>query len=152
MTVLVSDIETNGYTPNTIWVCTIVDFHTDECKSYYGDAVAEGLVRLAEADYVVGHNFRQYDAKVIHDLTEGLVTIQPERIIDTLELSRSLFPDRPKHSLSFWGEVLGYPKLIFNEFQTFSPRMVEYCERDTKLNKLLFDFFLQYMREAGTTA
>jgi len=119
----------------------IIDLVTDEYTAYIGDdEVPEGLMRLAEAELVVGHNFRGYDAPVIKRLSGGLIDLT--QVEDTLDLSRRLFPSRPSHSLEAWGLEFGYPKLHFKDFSKFSPEMVPYCERDVRLNKRLYEYLL----------
>jgi DNA polymerase-1 len=138
---LLGDIETNGLKPDRIWMVGIIDLVTDEYTAYIGDdEVPVGLMRLAEAELVVGHNFKGYDAPVIKRLSDGLIDLT--RVEDTLDLSRRLFPNRSSHSLEAWGLEFGYPKLHFKDFSKFSPEMVPYCERDVRLNKRLYEFLL----------
>ena len=144
MSILIADLETNGFTPDTIWVVGILDYDTDEFRSYTGEDVAEGLMRIAEADLVIGHNFGVYDAAVIDKLTDGLIIIDVDRIVDTLAMGRRLLPEMKKQSLEEWGDILGLPKIVFNEgFDRFHPKMVPYCERDCRLNKRVFDFLIE---------
>lgn len=142
MSILVGDIETNGFKPSIIWVVGIIDYNTRKFKSYTGDAVAEGLLRLAEAECVIGHNFKDYDAKQIERLTDGLVTIDNEKIVDTLELSRKVEPTLSNHKLETWGEILGRPKIDFKRFDKFDPLMVPYCRRDCEINLDLFNYLM----------
>lgn len=148
-TVLVADIETNGLKPDVIWCLGIIDNKTKEYTAYHGDDVPLGLMRLAEADVVVGHYFKKYDAKVIKKLTEGLVVIEEDKIDDTVELSRILFPDLPDHKLKTWGDIFGYPKLDHDEWHRFSPEMLVYLERDVRLNDKLYDFFIEQIEAQG---
>jgi DNA polymerase III epsilon subunit-like protein len=141
-TVLVCDIETDGFKPTVIWCVGIIDLETDEYTAYYGDDIPEGLLRLADADRVVGHYFKGYDAPVIEKLTEGLVKLDPNKIDDTCEISRALFPEMPDHKLETWGEVLGLPKGKFKDFSKFSNEMLVYLERDVRLNALVYRTFL----------
>jgi hypothetical protein len=147
MTILVGDIETNGFEPSIIWVVGVMDAETNEYTSYVGtDQVCEGLARLADADIVIGHNFKGYDAKYITKLTDGLIEFDQSRIVDTCELSRILFPHLVNHKLETWGEILGFPKIKYTEgFTRFHPKMVPYCEQDVRLNKALYDFLLREM-------
>lgn len=150
MSILVADLETNGFKPNKIWVVGVLDVETDEYTAYTGDDVAVGLMRLVEADLVIGHNFREYDAKVISKLTERVIEIPNEKIIDTLELGRMLFPDMPNHRLATWGEMLGLPKIEYTGgFDEFHEDMLPYCKRDVVLNKLLYEFLLSQLEETA---
>ena len=150
MSILVGDLETNGFKPDRIWVVGVLDVETDEYTSYVGDDVAVGLMRLAEADLVIGHNFKEYDAKVISKLTESVIEIPNEKIIDTLELGRMLFPQMPNHKLATWGEMLGLAKIEYEGgFDEFNEDMLPYCERDCRVNKLLYEFLLTQLEEAA---
>lgn len=142
--VIIGDIETNAiHQPSKIHMVGIVDFYTDEYTSYHGETLEDGLIRLAEAELVIGHNFRLYDAANIARMTGGLVTIEPTRIIDTLDLSRALVPELPDHKLRTWGQALGFPKLDHDDFERYTPLMDEYCQRDCRLNKRIFEFMLE---------
>jgi DNA polymerase III alpha subunit (gram-positive type) len=149
MSILVGDLETNGLKPNRIWVVGIKDVETGEYTSYVGDEeVPIGLMRLAEADVVIGHNFKGYDAKVIEKLTDGLIKIDENKIVDTVELSRKLFPEMPNHKLETWGEIFEFPKIKYDKgFEKFHPEMVPYCAVDVELNAKLYDFFMKYIDE-----
>lgn len=145
MSILVADLETNGLDPSLIWVVGVLDYDTDEFRAYTGEDVAEGLMRLAEADLVVGHNFLTYDAPVIEKLTDGLIVLDRERIVDTLQLGRKLLPEMKCQKLEEWGNILGLPKIVFTEgFHRFHPNMIPYCERDCRLDKNVFDFLMSY--------
>jgi hypothetical protein len=144
MTILIADLETDGLKPSIIWVVGILDYETDEFRAYVGDEVAEGLMRIAEADLVIGHNFTDYDARVIKKLTDSIITIDRDRIVDTLALGRKLLPHMKCQKLEEWGDILGLPKIIYTEgFSRYNPKMVPYCERDCRLNKRVFDFLIE---------
>jgi DNA polymerase III alpha subunit (gram-positive type) len=149
MAILVGDLETNGLRPNRIWVVGIKDVETGEYTSYVGDEeVPIGLMRLAEADIVIGHNFKGYDAKVIENLTDGLIKIDNSKIVDTVELSRKLFPELENHKLETWGDVFEFPKIKYDKgFEQFHPDMVPYCERDVELNAVLYQFMMDHIEQ-----
>lgn len=141
MDIQICDLETDGLNAKEIFVVGIIDYKTDEYIGYTGDDIPEGLLRLSKADYIIGHNYRGFDAKVIKKLTEGLVTIPPVKIIDTLDYSRALFPKMPSHKLKDWGLLFDYPKIEFNDFSKFTPEMNTYCEQDCRITKRMIDFF-----------
>ena len=65
-------------------------------------------------------------------------------LIDTLVLSRLFNPIREgNHGLESWGYRVGLPKIDFTDYGTFSPEMVEYCERDVLVNKKVYDVLNQ---------
>lgn len=140
--ILIGDIETDSLTPTVIHMVGVLDYNSNQFTSYVGEDVAEGLVRLAEADLCIGHNFIGYDAKHIERLTEGLVLFERPKIVDTLDLSKRLMPTLPNHKLATWGDFFGYPKLPAPIFDRFTPAMIPYCERDCRLNKRVFDYLM----------
>ena len=105
--------------------------------------MAEGLQRLVDADVVIGHNFRSYDAYHIERLLDGLLKFDQAKIVDTLELCRKVVPELKTPGLETWGEIFGYPKIHFKAFEKYDPAMVPYCERDCRINKLVFDFLME---------
>lgn len=142
MSILIADIETDGFNPSVIWVLGVLDWETDEYTSYTGDDIPEGLMRLVEADLVVGHNFVGFDAVQIEKLTGGLVKIETDNIYDTLLEARKLIKMK-NHKLSEWGEIFGFPKGDHKDFSRLSPEMLVYCERDVRLTRKVFDFLLE---------
>ena len=83
---------------------------------------------------VVGHNLIGYDLPVLKRLWG--VSVAPERIVDTLVLSRLYDPSRAGgHSLKVWGELLGFPKGDHDDWSCLSTAMIEYCERDTEVTE-----------------
>lgn len=139
--ILVADIETNGLRPDTIYMVGVLNLETEEYTAYIGDEVPLGLMRLAEAECVIGHNFIGYDAPVIENLTDGLIKIDKEKIIDTCDLSRRLFPLLPSHKLKVWGEIFGDEKIEYDKgFHRYHPDMVPYLEQDVRLTTRLFRF------------
>lgn len=146
MDIIVADLETNGFKPNVIHVVGVLDLATDEFIAYTGDDVPEGLLRIQRADRIIGHHFRGYDKVQIERLTEGLILLPDEKIDDTLEIARALFPEMENHKLKTWGEILGSHKIEYEGgFDEFDPRMVPYCEQDCRLNKILYEFLLSQL-------
>ncbi len=124
---------------------SMTDLMTGETCSYIGDDVADGIMVMLEADMLVGHNIRYYDIPQIEKLSGGLVQFDPRKIVDTLEMSRKLLPSQRKHSLEFWGNILGLPKLKSPLFEKHTPEMTVYCERDVAVNVLVFHHLLELL-------
>ena len=133
------DLEADGLDPDTIW-CVVTrengvsQVHTDRntlCKAL------EGSVS------VCGHNLIGYDLPVLKRLW-GL-SVAPERVVDTLVLSRLFDPSRlGGHSLRAWGETLGFPKGDHDDWSRLSQEMIDYCIQDVAVteavhNKLVTD-------------
>lgn len=133
------DLECDGFKPKQIWCICMVDLITREKASFVGaEAIAEAIFRLQDAKMLVGHNIKTFDVRVIEKITEGAVTIDRNRVIDTLHMSKALVK-MDNHKLEGWGELLGVPKLDTPfSFYRYDPRMVPYCERDVELNLEVF--------------
>ena len=124
------DLEANGLTPDTIW-CVVTrengvsQVHTDR----------ETLCEALEGSMsVCGHNLIGYDLPVLERLW-GL-SVAPERIVDTLVLSRLFDPSRQGgHSLRSWGETLGFPKGDHDDWSRLSQEMIDYCIQDVAVTE-----------------
>ena len=124
------DLEANGLTPDTIW-CVVTrengetEVHLD--KRSLRKAL-DGSVS------VCGHNLIGYDLPVLERLWG--ISVAPERIVDTLVLSRLYDPSRQGgHSLRSWGESLGFPKGDHSDWSRLSQEMIEYCIRDVEVTE-----------------
>ena len=114
------DLEANGLTPDTIWCAVtrengVSQVHTNRttlCEA------------LAGSVSVCGHNLIGYDLPVLKRLW-GL-SVAPERVVDTLVLSRLYDPSRAGgHSLKAWGEMLGFPKGDHDDWSCLSTAMID---------------------------
>ncbi len=149
LSILIGDIETDAiHMPRNLWMVGVLDYFTDEFTAYHGDDVVDGLLRLSEADLVIGHNFKGYDIKNIERMTDQLVMFDRSRVVDTLDLSRK-HAKLKDHKLKTWGEMFSFPKGDFTDFSRFSPEMIPYCERDCRLTKLIFDLLNEMAVEKG---
>jgi len=136
------DLEANGLTPDTIW-CVVTrengetEVHLDQrslCKAL------EGSVS------VCGHNLIGYDLPVLKRLWG--VSVAPERIVDTLVLSRLFDPSRQGgHSLRSWGETLGFPKGDHNDWSRLSQEMIDYCIQDVAVTEAVHKRLTRDMAE-----
>jgi hypothetical protein len=145
--ILVADIEANGFVPSRIWMVGILNWETDEFETYAGDDVPDGLLRMADADLLIGHHILGYDIPQIERLTDGMISFNRGRVVDTLLKSRRLMR-MAGHSLKAWGAILGLPKMESPNFDVFSPEMIPYCERDVRLNGKVFDHLLALDEQA----
>jgi len=135
------DIETNGFLPDVdkIWCMVTINADTGETKSfsdYDSDlpSLKEGLDYICTADIIFGHNIIGYDLPVIQHI-KGWTLPDNVKVIDTWILSQLVQYKRDhKHGLEGWGSNLGFPKLEFSEFDSYSKDMLKYCIRDVELN------------------
>ena len=137
---IVVDLECNGLSPSIIHMVGILDIDSGVFENYHEDGVTDGLMKIIEADLIVGQNILGYDIPVIEILTDGLVKIDRKKVIDTLPMARRLFPKLKSHSLKSWGELIGIPKLTAPSFDTYTPEMAVYCEGDCRTTLALFEF------------
>ena len=124
------DLEANGLTPDTIWCVVTRENGKTEVHLDPGSLrkALEGSVS------VCGHNLIGYDLPVLERLW-GL-SVAPERIVDTLVLSRLYDPSRQGgHSLRSWGESLGFPKGDHSDWSRLSQEMIDYCIRDVEVTE-----------------
>ena len=92
---------------------------------------------MNDADRIVMHNGINFDHRA---LDKCGYQIDVTKIYDTLLASRLDDPQRDGgHSLRAWGGRLGFPKGEVESFDTFTPEMQEYCERDVSLTSKLYD-------------
>jgi len=115
----------------------------------------------------IGHNTINYDHLVVK-LAQGIdYSIEPDTIggkpvviHDTMVMSKTLNPDRPSHSLEYFGEILGEPKMDWREeaiklglinryspkgaeFKVYHPRMLDYCIQDGLVNKKMYFYLIK---------
>jgi len=141
------DIETDGLNPTKIWMA--VTRHDGGVLVHYTpDTLQEAL---QGSEKVIGHNLIGYDLPVLKSLWG--VSVAPDRVMDTLVLSRLANPQRDKgHSLRSWGERLGFPKGDYNDWSQCSQEMEDYCVQDTAVTERvyleLFDELAEFSQES----
>ena len=92
------DLEANGLTPDTIW-CVVTKENGVTLVHGDPDSLSEAL---EGSQSVVGHNLIGYDMPVLERLWG--ITVAPERVLDTLVLSRLYEPSSQVDTLSETGE------------------------------------------------
>ena len=120
---------------------------------------------------IIGHFILGYDNFVMRNLLGIETTVGPDtwdgvevEFVDTCYLSMFLNPDRPGHSIEYFGDVFGLPKIDWRgnaislglieanspkgaEFMQYHPDMDVYCERDTEVNRLTYQYLLKEWKE-----
>ena len=172
---LVFDCETNGLLHELDRVHSLVlrDVTTGEvhsCADQPGyKPIMYGLELMKQADQLVGHNTIAFDFRALAKVYPGLKLKRGCDIVDTLILSRVLWPElepldsqkfgyiepkyKGRHSLAAWGERLGTAKIKFQEdakkdpgvtniWENWTPAMQKYCEGDTLVSLGLYKYFL----------
>jgi len=134
---LVFDIETDDVKATKVWCICTLDIDTGEEKTFTYENLDEGVEHLEGADKLIGHNIIGFDVPVLEKLTGA--KLSGKNLVDTLVLSRLFNPVREGgHGLESWGYALGVPKIEFDEYQTFSQDMLDYCVQDVRLNFRVF--------------
>ena len=153
------DIETDGLYDEVTkcWLICIKDETTGKEYSYYDDdigtgstragTISEGLDQLSGAEQIIGHNIIGYDIPVLKKLY-GWGPTGSTKVTDTLVLSRLFLPDRDGgHSLRAWGERLGFPKGLYDDWTGgLSEDMVTYCQQDVRVTEKLYGALKQEIK------
>lgn len=145
------DIETNGL------LDTVSAFH---CGVVKADDISIGYTGIDDFtdvldsyDVIIGHNAIRYDIPALKRLKPGWTP--KARVIDTLVLSRLMYPDRSQHpaggnSIENWGKYFGKPKKDHTDFSVFSFDMLDYCKQDVDILEMIFHHVSnQLTTEAG---
>lgn len=136
------DLEADGLNPTTIW-CVVTRYNGVNTVHTRPDTLREALCGSLS---VVGHNLIGYDLPVLERLW-GL-SVAPERVIDTLVLSRLFDPSKSGgHSLRNWGEELGFPKGDHDDWTCLSSEMIDYCMRDVEVTEAVHKKLVTDMSE-----
>jgi len=133
---LIFDIEADGLTPTKLW-CIVAKELDGTTHTFNPDQLEQGKEFLQTADVLIGHNIIGYDIPVLERLINFKYT---GGIEDTLVMSRLFNPVRENgHSLKIWGYRVGFHKQEQPEdFDSYTPEMLEYCTRDVELNEVVY--------------
>ena len=126
--IVVGDLEANGLldTVTKIWCGSFADVETGEVVTLQGK---EDITEyLDTCDTLIMHNGICYDIPLLEKIYNYEFKGQ---LIDTLIMSRVLWPDRPwGHSVDKWGKHLGMQKVENDEWLVFTPTILERCRVD----------------------
>lgn len=92
---------------------------------------------------LVGHGIINFDLPLLKKLHGYSYSIDPATLVDTHILSRLYNPDRPEHSLAYFGDLLKYPKGDHSDWSQFSQEMLDYCIRDVDLTEAVYSYLLK---------
>jgi len=96
---------------------------------------------LKQFAVIVGHNIFGYDFPVMRRL-HGMA--RPKCIVDTLVISKLMYPDINNHplgdnSLESWGKHLKFPKMEYTQgWESYNDNMGTYCKQDTRLGEAIY--------------
>lgn len=138
----------------------VVEFVQEDIYTKFKDWV------IANVNEVVSHNGINFDMLVCKVALGMPYTIGPDTwcgkpvvIHDTYVLSKVLNPDRRGHSIEYFGELLGFPKIDWRakavelgliawnapkgaEFEAYHPEMLTYCKQDTLVGVKAFKYLM----------
>ena len=158
---LIFDLETNGLLPEVSKVHTLCIYDTATLKftRFDKEKVPAGLIELADADTIIGHNILDYDIPVIQKLYPTLHITKP-RALDTMVWGRLAWPDIKStdfglvkkgvlpgkligsHSLKAYGYRLMELKGDYAEttdWSKWTPELSDYCEQDVRVTARLYE-------------
>ena len=167
MKTLFFDIETNAIEDwsnlsdlKTVHCLSIYDPTTPKMITYHGAGIKNGLMELAKAERIVGHNVIGFDLPAL----SKMYSFHPPlvKVLDTMVMAKCIVPDVRNddflrnnfdkslvgsHSLKAWGLRLNkLTKLTYGEedgaFDSYNEEMRKYCERDTIVTQILFDYLM----------
>ena len=123
----------------TIHVIVVKDATSGVTTAFYD--VQAAVDYLDTFDRVIGHNCIMFDIPAINRFVKWTPKAMP---IDTMLISRLLWPDRNTHpaggsSLKAWGKKLALPKGEFSDFSQLTKDMVTYCKQDVDITHRIFD-------------
>ena len=130
------DLEANGlyWEANKIHCICTHNMETGATQSFHGAGIMNGINELMEAEELIGHSIVNYDLALIAKLYPSLPKYKGI-VFDTLIFSQLLKPERyGGHSLGRFGELLHYPKVEHENWETYSPEMLHRCKTDVELN------------------
>jgi DNA polymerase I-like protein with 3'-5' exonuclease and polymerase domains len=149
---LVFDIEANALSEvnigknvstevSRIWCLVAQDMDTGEVFEYLEEDIEEGVKLLRNATQLIGHNITMYDIPVLERFYGPIDTM----LIDTLIISKLMYPDRRSHpfggnSLKNWGYHLGELKDDYmGGFDVFTDEMLSYCKQDVRVSTAIWN-------------
>ena len=133
---IIFDIEADGLNPTVVW-CIVAKELDGDVHTFDNTQIEEGIKFLQTADVLIGHNIIGYDLPALKRLHNAQFRAELE---DTLVMSRLYNPIRENgHSLKTWGYRVNCPKQEQPEdFDSYTPEMLEYCIQDVKLNEKVY--------------
>lgn len=179
MKTFICDIEANGLydTVSQVHCIVIKEKGTKNVRTYYDNnrialpnlprtgTILEGIAALEKADCVVGHNFIDYDIRVIKKLYPDF-KFDIKKIRDTLIRSYLSNPHRERHpncpptkptvdgrkpigahSLENFGYVVGRGKVEHEDWITFTSEMLHRCVEDVQITDLVDDYLAEEMSD-----
>jgi DNA polymerase I-like protein with 3'-5' exonuclease and polymerase domains len=132
----VIDIETDNLLDNITKIHCLYWYNTASKEHGSITEYSEIIKFLNTASTLIGHNCVQYDVPAL----EKVLSIKVKcRLIDTLGLSWTLFPQENKHSLEHWGENFNIQKVQIDNWDNLDvSSYILRCKTDVQINTVLW--------------
>jgi DNA polymerase-1 len=156
---VVGDLEADGFleVATTVWCGAFRDIDTEEVFQFRPEQIKDLLKFLDSTSVLIMHNGIGYDLPLLEKLYGYTYK---GKVIDTLIMSRLLFPNRitpancldrsvRPHSIASWGYTLGRGKPDHSDWSKFSEDMLFRCTEDTEIGAMLFDYLDKEMQKGG---
>jgi len=148
--IIVCDIETNRIeNPDKLWVVVCTDVATGHTSVFIRPDLNPTPLTTYFRDVkkVIGHYFLRFDLPQSRRLVPGF-KFDDRDVYDTLVFSKMLSFSIPGgHSLEAWGERLGHPKVVVEDYdnEELLPLYVTRCKEDVGINLKVYKKFLKYL-------
>lgn len=139
---LILDSKGNPHKEVTRVLCAATKIPNQEPVLWLEHQMPELVNYLKQFDVIIGHNILGYDFPVMRRLYNMTM---PKRIVDTLIISKLMYPDINNHpfkdnSLKSWGIHLNFPKSEYTlGWTSYNLEMGKYCQQDTRLGEAIFN-------------
>lgn len=165
MKTYVFDIETNNFLDKMDKIhCIVIEhFETQERFKFEPSQIREALIKLKEADRIVGHNIIAFDLPAIKKMfpkwthkAEIFDTLLGAKIVWTDIMATDFILNKQgrlnsnligKYSLESFGMRLGLLKGDYGKkddaFEIYDPEMLEYCDLDVQVTSKLYAKLLE---------
>lgn len=146
----VIDIETDGLHPSRVWCIVVKNYGDKNVKQWTVDDIGlfNNFVRSVPDAIWVGHNALSFDIPQLNRLLGTSIPLSS--VIDTLVLSYLYYPAiEGGHSLDAYGTRFGLNKLSHDEWDKYSPEMLERCRRDVDITERVYTNLVKKLKEIG---
>ena len=143
---LVIDSESDGfkYEATRVWCICAVDLVSGARFRWGPEHIPAALEVLKASDEIIGHNILGHDLPLFNRLYPDWGGAR--KVTDTFVLSSLLRPDRAGgHSLANFGEMMGRPKPVHEDWSQFSEAMMHRCSEDVEINLWTYNKLMEEM-------
>lgn len=141
----VADIEADGLleTVTKAHCGVFIDVKTEEVFEFTPDNLSDMFKFMDSCSALIFHHGYGYDFPM---LKQVYGYEYKGKKIDTLILSRMLFPHYQSHSVDAWGTRFNRPKPKHEDWTTYTPEMLHRCKEDTFIQLQLYRQCLKVMK------